>query len=493
MTTQMTTLNLQIPVSVSQDKMTALADFPAVAGVSSDELVDCIRGELDRRGVCFGFRHANTKAAARAAANGEARQGVVVAAGLPPELPEVQCQYNVQFAVLALQGGVRATLLDQAETRVSTRTRLAEISVEGEALPGLDLYKQRVDPPDDITNGLRPGMGVTFDRASRTFVSLAAGIPDVVDDELIVRPLYRVDQGLHPWMGSIDFKGHVFVAEDVHPEAVIRAEGSVLVAGDVTQGIIEAGGNVVIGGNLVGAGERTGDVGSAPDSSGSFDIQAGGTVRASTIENVAVRARADVTAETVIRHSRVEAGHRMIVVSDHGRIMGGLSAANGLIEAWDIGSSQGQPTTVAVPSLMHVLASEEIRRLEQAIQKVATTVDAVLGRIDSVDSLPAVHQRAIQRCLDHRDRLEAVKEAKIFEREAAFKATSIYDLEAAAIRARGTLHKGVTVLIGRQTMTVDETYHTVVLSTGPDGIQMQDIAAETSDDTTGAGHADRAV
>lgn len=489
----MSTEGPQILVSVAEDRMTAWVEIPAAPGASLDEVIARVHRELDAQRIRFGLRSANVQAAARTATEARTRQKVVVARGLPPRLPKVRWQYGFRAAASAGLGAIRSTVLDQIENRVRARTPIAEFAVEGEVLAGLDVYNQKVAPPDDDRNGLRAGHGVQFDQSARTFLSSAVGVPDIVNGQFVVRPLYRVEQDLHPWMGEIEFRGHVFVGASVHPGAVIHAEGSVFVAEDVTQAVIASGGNVVIGGSLVGNGKKMSDVRQTADELDSFDVRAGGAVRAVGIQNAEVHAVGDVGVDISVQHSRVEAGGSLSVASEHGKLVGGVCVAGEYLEARDIGSPQGQPGTVVVPSLKMyrslMLATEEIQRLDQAIAKVNNAINMVVSKIKSLDSLPDWQRRAVQRCLEHREKLEATREARATELEATSRSASGPCPDGDTIRALGNLHRGVTVLIGAEELPIEQTVRNVVVSPGPNGIQVRPAADEDLDDAGGGSDA----
>ena len=355
------------------------------------------------------------------------------------------------------------------------------------------MYKQKIPPPDNDLGSVRAGEGVRFDQRTRTFLSSAIGVPDVVNGQFVVRPLYRVEQDLHPWMGEIEFKGHVYVGASVHPGAVIRAEGSVFVAEDVTQATILSGGNVVIGGSLIGDGKKVSDVRETTDELEGFDVRAAGTVRAVAIQNAEVHAVSDVCVDISVQHSRVEAGGTLSVASEHGKLVGGVCVAGEHLEARDIGTPQGQPGTVVVPSLKMyrslMLGAEEIQRLDQAIAKVNQAINMVMSKVESLDRLPTWQQRAVKRCFEHREKLQAARQAKAVDLEATSRGATTPLAEGDPIRAMGALHRGVKVLIGTEELSVEETLRNVVVRPGPEGIEVQPVPEGDLADASGGSNA----
>ena len=173
-----------------------------------------------------------------------------------------------------------------------------------------------------------------------------AGQPKLVPNGVMVEPtidLPRVDIST----GNMSFDGTINIKGDVKDGMKIHASGDVFVGGTVEAAEIEAGGNIVIKGGVIGHSEHSGDPNDAPIFSAR--IISKGSINAHFAENVLMEADIDIIIEEFSMHNHLTALNRILVGKSggkKGRIIGGITSASVLVKAASIGSNAGFITKV---------------------------------------------------------------------------------------------------------------------------------------------------
>lgn len=126
-------------------------------------------------------------------------------------------------------------------------------------------------------------------------------------------------------MGDVHIKGNV------RDKFIVRATGSVIVDGLLESAIIDADGDVIIAGGVLGDGEGT--------------IRSRGSVRAKFMENCIVYAAQSIHTDYIVG-SEVFCDGPLMVTSGKGVVMGGSVSVHSYIEVKSIGSPHTGRATV---------------------------------------------------------------------------------------------------------------------------------------------------
>ncbi|MCK9397305.1 MAG: FapA family protein [Methylobacter sp.] len=173
-----------------------------------------------------------------------------------------------------------------------------------------------------------------------------AGQPKLVPNGVIVEPtidLPLVDIST----GNMSFDGTINIKGDVKEGMKICASGDVFVGGTVEAAEIEAGGNVVIKGGVIGHSEHSGDPHEIPNFNAR--IISKGSISVHFAENVCMEAGTDIFIEEFSMHNHLTALNRILVGksgSKKGRIIGGITCASVLVKAAVMGSNAGFITRI---------------------------------------------------------------------------------------------------------------------------------------------------
>ncbi len=135
--------------------------------------------------------------------------------------------------------------------------------------------------------------------------------------------------------GMIDFVGDVIVKGDVKDGVVMNINGSLQVKGEIDAANIKVGKNLVVYGGIHGKQKA--------------EIEVGGTLTASFIENAVIRAKGDIVAGHLI-NATVISRNSISVEGEDGQIIGGVIEADECISAMQVGNETGVRTELKIAS-----------------------------------------------------------------------------------------------------------------------------------------------
>jgi len=196
------------------------------------------------------------------------------------------------------------------------------------------------------------------------------GQPKLVPNGVVVEPtidLSLVDIST----GNMSFDGTINIKGDVKDGMKVHATGDVFVGGTVEAAEIEAGGNIVIKGGVIGHSEHSGDPNEVP----TFNaiIISKGSINVHFAENVCMEAGVDIIIEEFSMHNHLTALNRVLVGKSggkKGRIIGGITSASDLVKTAIIGSSAGFVTKVRAGFNPYLQAERDRLKLEiDALEK----------------------------------------------------------------------------------------------------------------------------
>jgi len=196
------------------------------------------------------------------------------------------------------------------------------------------------------------------------------GQPKLVPNGVIVEPTLALPQ-VDMSTGNMSFDGTINIKGDVKDGMKIRVTGDVFVGGTVEAAEIEADGNIVIKGGVIGHSEHSGDPNEVP----TFNaiIISKGSISAHFAENASMEAGIDIIIEEFSMHNHLTALNRVLVGKSggrKGRIIGGMASASVLVKTAVIGSSAGFITKIRAGFNPYLQAEQDRLKLEiDALEK----------------------------------------------------------------------------------------------------------------------------
>ncbi len=321
---------------------------------------------------------------------------VQVARGEPPE-PGQDATVEYLFEIHPLKAG-RETSDDTMDFKdrgdipqVNVGDVLARKTPVVEGRPGRDVHGRTLKVRKPKDRRLAAGGGTQLGPDNLTVVAAVAGHPALTPSGIIsVFPEYRIDGDLGYATGHVNFNGRVIVSGLVQPGFHVKC--GELIANEVEDADIEASGDVVIKGGVIGARIRT-----------------DGSVKAKYFHTSHIDALGDVIVQSELFDSEVETSGTFH--GDHCKLLGSrVSAKNGVI-AEEIGSNSSPPCTIVVgvdERVVHKIeqleasiaaAETELSEAEEAMAESSHRRDALDGRIGAmaqVQDKAQVQQRALE-------------------------------------------------------------------------------------------------
>lgn len=307
-------------------------------------------------------------------------------------------------------------------------------------------------PPDIPYSAELTGV-VRDENDSEMLRAAIAGAPSFLADGVSVNPVVEVD-AVDLSSGNIDFDGSLQVRGDVTTGMSVKVTGDVMVSGTVEAAMIDAGGNVVVKGGILGAAE--GSPGHTEPGMRMAQVSARGSVQARFIGNATISAGKDVVVEREIRQSDVAAGGSVTVGprgSSQGSINGGTVRALHSIKAVTLGTMAGVRTLVQVGinphAQMQKMALEKTRR-RLGEEKAKLEQLLLFLRKHPEKAANGIGERAVQTHVKLTSDL-AVVEGK----EAQLVAETVMTADA-TIEVSKKIHGGVDLQIGNRREEVTE-------------------------------------
>ena len=308
----------------------------------------------------------------------EGGENILIASGKPP-VPGV----DGRFESLVPSMKERSPHLD--EHGLADFRDLGEVVAvrAGDALMRL-IPPTEGEPGETVTGKIipvKPGKKVAFatklDGAAldpsnpNMLIAAIAGCPVVLKDGVSVEPIYTVKNvDLHT--GNISFDGTIHVSGDIKADMSIKATGDIHVDGTVESAMLEAGGDVVVKGGIIGSSEL--HTGSNEEFHAA--IKCTGSCTARFVQNAHISAGNGIFIHDIAMLSELTAGHQIIVGdkgSRKGDIIGGTARATMLVKAQNIGSPAYLTTVVHVGAtpLMHEQHNIVTKALDASEHKLA--------------------------------------------------------------------------------------------------------------------------
>lgn len=377
-------------IRIDSNLMSAYLSCTLPQGGAPVQMKDVLQ-EAENKGITATL---DLKAIDQALRKGE--EDILIASGKPPVHGE-----DGKFECLVPAKKERGPRLD--EHGLADFRELGEIVAvhSGEGL-------MRLIPPTDGVPGetvtgkiipVKPGKkvkfatkleGVAFEPSdTNLLIAAVSGCPVVSKDGVSVEPIYKVKNvDLHT--GNITFIGTVQASGDVQAGMTIKASGDIFVDGTVESAILEAGGDIVVKGGIIGGSEQH----ESPDGKFHSAIKCEGSCTARFVQNAHISAGNGIFIRDLAMLSELTAGHQIILGdkgSRKGDIIGGTAQATMLVKAQNIGSPSFLKTVVVVGANQllyeqHSIAAKAIETAEEQLAHVIKLLE--LARL-SPDKIPA--------------------------------------------------------------------------------------------------------
>lgn len=438
-------------LTVDADRMTARVQvLPPKRGGAMLTVEDLIHG-LAQQGIVSGVRRDNL---ASYLAIGEFDAPVVAAAGTPPRHGRdasitylFKTTHSIEFKEDE-KGKVDFHELGLIQS-VSANAPLAVKNPAEPGVPGEDIYGHILPARSGQDRELHAGKNTRVDSEGVRLLAETDGGVSLIGNAVHVEPVCRIDGDVALATGNIDFDGTVEILGRVADGFRVKATGDIVVAKTVEAAQLEAAGNIIVRGGVLGHGRGT--------------LVAGGDIVVKFAENARLQAHGGIVAE-LIMHSHLIAEKHLSLGGRRGALMGGSSIIGGAVDCKELGAVGETKTVVQAGVPPQVLGeytklNTRLRDLQQQLEKIEQTQQA-LARAREEGNLTAQQAEQEPQLVALADRLRGQMNAVRLEEQQLQRYTGSHP--AAAVHARERAYKGVQLVIGaaRLTLTNDYRYTT---------------------------------
>jgi uncharacterized protein (DUF342 family) len=453
-------------LEITEDKLQVFLTLHPAKGGHGVQLSD-VRTMLAQHGVVYGL---DEQVLLQAVESGSG-DAVLIASGIPPK-EGMPTRFE---SLLAHEHGAAADVDDNALVDYRSLGSLILVKtgmplmrrIPGTAgTDGMDVFGNPAPAPipEDLPYEENLAGVARHPDDPEVLVAAIDGAPSVLSNGVSVNPVVEVD-AVNLTSGNINFEGTLQVRGDVTTGMTVKVTGDVLVSGTVEAAQIDAGGNVVVKGGILGVAEG---MASADPATRLAQVTARGSVQARFIGNASISAGKDVVVEKEIRQSDVAAGDTVTVGlkgSTQGNISGGQVRALRGVRAATLGTMAGMRTIIQVGVNPHAQAQKEaLQRTRKRLQEEKGKLEQLLIflRKNPEKAANGIGDRAVQ------THTKLVKDlAGVDARERRLNAESSV-AEDAVIHASRKMHGGVELQIvnRREELTEDLPGGTAKLSDG---------------------------
>lgn len=376
-------------VKVARDRMSATLTLVPPQGGVAPSLPE-VRTELERAGVksgvlepvlvdavAAGCATEREVAVGRQPVNGAHTQFDLLIPNLGTRHPQLNAHGLIDYRDLG----------DWVVVREGTPLMRRTPPTAGE--PGVDVLGNPLMPKPGVAKSFAPGLkGVGLDpNDPELLIASVTGQPVPVLQGVRVDPNFVIQQ-VDMSTGNVKFDGAVNIKGDVKEGMRVVSTGDVYVGGTVEAAEIEAGGNVVIKGGVIGRNEYNGRA-SGRDAWFNAKVTAQGSISARYAENAFLEAGGDVLLDDYAMHTEISALTHVSIGkpgTPKGRCMGGQVRATLSIRVAESGSEAGMHTVLQAGHNPHV--AEQMEAIQQAEVKHLAEVASLQKIIDFVQLHP---------------------------------------------------------------------------------------------------------
>lgn len=402
---------------ISEDRMNAFACILPPVNGGADMTAEIFKKELYYAGITYGVDETIIKETIK---DQDYLNPFLVAAGTPAKDGKdgILTEHFRREACFRLEGKEGEAIdFDQeiAMQIVKKDAVICHITAAEKAIDGKDVTGKVLKAADGASVELKKGAYTYLSASGRELLAEVDGVISITDDgNFCVKPQRTVSGHAGRHTGNIYHKGDLYIEGNVSGDIVIKADGDLIIGGEVRDAQIEAGKNIRIQkGISKGQAETT--------------IKAGGEVQCATIENVMVTAGADIYAG-VIMNSDVFTEGSVYVTAGRGLLAGGSIKARKNVTAREIGNISGCKNIILVGH------DPAIREKIETLRKDLHEGDGTLEMLQkNISTLKAVGSNNLPP--EKRDLLHTLMEQRTLYEERAEK------LKAEIKQLNVTLHK----------------------------------------------------
>ncbi len=321
---------------------------------------------------------------------------------------------------------------------------------------GFNIYGEKVSGEMKQKEGYKVGSNIVPSIDPNIYASTIDGCLEIIQKTVSVSPISIVKGDVSYESGNVDFHGSVHIRGSVLPGFKVKAKGDIVIGQNVSDAILEAGGDITVKLGIEGKGKTK--------------VVAGGKVKAKFITNSNVEAMGEIRVDDSIINSNVFSNEQILVTDKHGKIIGGETTALYEIHAKISGVPNENKTILTVGK--NILLEKELLEIKNKMNPVKNMVEEINQRLQSgfgeeiftnpkglIAILPPVRKKT---CLELLSELSSKnKELEVLKEEYAHKENELKFDHEPAIEILNKVYPGTLIKIKNTLRLINEELHNV--------------------------------
>ncbi len=317
---------------------------------------------------------------------------------------------------------------------------------EDEVIPidGHSIYNETIKANFETDTGYKLGKNVSLANDNTRIISNLNGIISNADNTISVNNVIEIDS-VDLSTGNLEVMGSVIIRENITDGFSVRAKGDIVVYGNVENAILEAEGNVIISGSIVGG-----------------RVAINGSLYASFIAHADVTCHGDVIINKYALKSSINSNDRIMCLSkkEKGAIIGGTVSAKNGVFAKTLGGNTGAITDVYVGrdiklSKKHHDIADKVKEYKDKVKQIKTALgaDYLRNPRQFLQKLPPNKLEAVKQTLQEFNFL--LQETNKLESERLDIQHELEKLTSAVVSVTENVYSGTYINIGSIRKDVD--------------------------------------
>lgn len=322
-------------------------------------------------------------------------------------------------------------------------------------MPGKTLFGEPITPNPGKRYELNVGEGTAISPTDRNIlVSTRVGIPRELKNGMAIDDVLVLDN-VDVSTGNIRFEGSVMISGDICEGLKVVANGCITVGGSVNSATLKAKGDITVANGITGKKSHSEQGGQ------SCHIISGGSVSARFIQYCDIKSNLGISAQTHILHSTMVTDANISVsnpTGTKGTLLGGSAVAGQQISAVELGGASGSKTLLSIegilPSLRKTAAelNKSLRR-EHDLMKQLLSAHEKVGHLEQGQK----KQQLLQQLKHSIDKKIAIIVNIRTQKAANDNAIKAF-LAKASIKSIRRLQQGVEMSIDGKKITINREY-----------------------------------
>ncbi|GAA6205269.1 FapA family protein [Thalassotalea sp. SU-HH00458] len=257
-----------------------------------------------------------------------------------------------------------------------------------EGIKGFSVTGTPLEPVPGEDVSLNVGEGTTISPKNKdVLVSTRVGLPRVIDNGMEVDEVYKI-KNVDVSTGHIQFEGSVIIDGDVCEGMKVIASGDISVAGFVESAYLESGGDITIGGGIIGKKQDV-EVQKMTDIIMSVSIKAAGKVFAKYCQYADIACK-EMRIENQMMHSIINVEDKLWLGTEdkaNGKLIAGFISAGSSVHAGTVGATAGSTTIITFEKRLEEI-QEKLSAIEDKLEVESNATNELKEASNKLKKLP---------------------------------------------------------------------------------------------------------